>query len=309
MRSFLLSCLALSLFACLPEAPRPEIPVLVGEPWRLCQAPDLDSLNGPDLSRQHVVDHGFIQAEDGSWQLWACMRGTKVGRLLYRWEGSSLTEGPWEPQGIAMRADASFGEKAAPQEAMQAPFFLKKDSLYLCFYNSAGIRLLTSADGKRYQRGWPGDPSSNLLYEEGGRDVMVVEHEGQYLAYSTISTVAKDNWKYGFVILRSSPDLKRWSDYSIVSAGGRAGAGVVSAESPFVLKKGEFFYLFRASSITGTTFVYASRDPYHFGIHHDEKLIAELPVKAPELIEQDGQWYLSDLGDFQGVMLHRIRWE
>ena len=40
----------------------------------------------------------------------------------------------------------------------------------------------------------------------------------------------------------------------------------------------------------------------------DRNLIASLPVKAPEVIRHDGQWYLSDLADFQGLMLHRLQW-
>ena len=250
--------------------------------------PDLGELAGADLDRQHIVDHGFVLAENGNWQLWACIRGTAVGRLLYRWEGESLERGPWEPRGIAARADARFGEATDP-EKMQAPFFLKEDDRYLLFYNSAGIRLMTSDDGVHYTRAI-GDDGSNVLYEAGGRDVTVNKEGGRYFAYSTVSTVARDGWKYGFIILRTSPDLERWSDYTIVSSGGRAGNGPVSAESPTVVKIDGYYYLFRSSSMTGTTFVYRSRSRYDFGVNSDAKLIAELPVKAP------------------GIKLARLRW-
>lgn len=291
--------------ASLPDAAL--VPALGGTSWKICHMPDLDSLQGPRLDKQHIVDHGFIRDRYGNWQLWACIRGTKVGRILYGWEGKALTRVPWEPRGVKARAQEVFGEKTQP-EAMQAPYFLKIGDTYHCFYNSQGIRLMTSRDGLNYERAQFED-GSNLLYAKGGRDVMVLREGNTYYAYSTVTTVAKDGWLWGFIILRTSKDLRRWSDYTIVSQGGRAGNGAVSAESPFVLKYRGHFYLFRSSSITGTTFVYRSRDPYDFGVNRDDKLIAELPIKAPELIFDEGQWYISDLADFDGIVLHELNWE
>ena len=90
---------------------------------------------------------------------------------------------------------------------------------------------------------------------------MIMMEDSLYYAYSTVSTIAQDGWLRGFVILRTSENLTNWSDYTIVSEGGRAGNGAVSAESPFVLKYGEYYFLFRSSSSTGTTFVYRSSHP------------------------------------------------
>jgi beta-fructofuranosidase len=290
------------------QTPVPHTPVIEGESWRICESPDLDSLNGPDLSKQHVVDHGFIQDATGKWHLWACIRGTRVGRLLYGWEGESLEDGPWTHTGIKARADTTWGEQKGEQESIQAPYFMQIDGKYYCFYNSVGIRMMTSADGAHYQREKVKD-NNNILYEKGGRDVMVMEDDGKYYAYSTVTTVARDGWLWGFVIVRTSTDLNNWGDYTIVSEGGRAGNGPVSAESPFVQKYQGYYYLFRASSVTGTTFVYRSEDPYNFGVNDDSKLVAELPIKAPEIIYHEGQWYISDLADFKGIKLARLQWE
>ena len=166
---------------------------------------------------------------------------------------------------------------------------------------------MTSEDGSTFKRPmFKG--SSNLLYEHGGRDVMILKEGNSYFSYSTISTVAKDGWTRGFVSLRTSKNLKNWSDYTIVSEGGKAGNGPVSAESPFVQKYGDFFYLFRSSSSTGTTFVYRSKDPYNFGVNNDDKLVAELPIWAPELIYDNDQWFISDIADFKGVKLAKLKW-
>lgn len=305
---FLLSVILLSC-TNQPRQVTAPVPVIEGEFWRIGEAPDLDSLNGPDSDKQHVVDHGFVKDNNGTWHLWACMRGTKVGRLLYEWEGHSLTDGKlWQKKGVVARAEAAWGEQVRDGvEQIQAPYFRKVGDLYFCFYNSAGIRLMTSEDGKNFQRA-PIKDNSNLLYEKGGRDVMVFDEGDTYYAYSTISTVARDGWLRGFVSLRTSKDLVTWSDYTIVSEGGRAGNGAVSAESPFVQQYNGYYFLFRSSSSTGSCFVYRSKDPYNFGVNNDDKLIAELPVWAPEIIFEDGEWYISDINDFQGVKLARLKW-
>ena len=48
------------------------------------------------------MDFAIWQAEDGTWQLWSCIRQTKCGgktRLFYRWEGKALTDADWTPRG------------------------------------------------------------------------------------------------------------------------------------------------------------------------------------------------------------------
>lgn len=285
----------------------PRVPVITGDWWRITGMPDLGPLNGPDPRAQHVVDHGFIRAENGKWQLWACIRGTGVGRLLYRWEADSLEAGPWEPRGVAARADARYGERVEPAEVMQAPHFLKIGDVYHLFYSSGGIRLMTSRDGVDYLRAL-NSSGDNVLYKDGGRDVMVLRVGDTFYAYSTVSTVAGDGWKRGFIILRTSQDLKNWSDYTVVSDGGVAGSGPVSAESPFVVHLDGYYYLFRATSTTSKTYVYRSRNPYDFGVNNDSKLIAELPIKAPEVILHERKYYISDLADFKGIRLARLEW-
>jgi hypothetical protein len=269
--------------------------------------PDLHELAGPDPERQHVVDHGFVLAENGKWQLWACIRGTAVSRLLYGWEGESLADGPWEPRGVVARARAEYGEQADGSEKIGAPYFAVFDDTYYCFYHSASICVMTSEDGVHYERRL-GDDGTSTLFENGGRDVMVLRIGDRYFAYSTISTAAADGWTRGFVSLRTSPDLEQWSDYTIVSEGGRAGNGPVSAESPFVVPLQGYYYLFRASSMDFCTYVYRSQDPYDFGVNDDRKLIAKFPIKAPEIVHHEGQWYISDLADWQGIKLARLRW-
>lgn len=282
----------------------PLRPVPFGEKRVIAEMPDLGELAGPEARKQHIVDHGFIEGKDGKWTLWACLRGTKPGRILYGWQGDSLLQGPWQGVGVVARAEAAFGEKTQPAETIQAPHFVRDGDHFLCFYNSNGIRLMVSDDGHQYKRGHPAkdDP---LLYADGGRDVMAMRYKDRWYAYSTVSTTDGR----GYIILRTSDDLIDWTPAKIVNEGGRAGGGPISAESPFVVPLGGFFYLFRASSTDGRTYVYRSESPDDFGVNDDSKLITDFAIKAPEVLHHDGKWWISDLGNFQKLTLQELKWE
>lgn len=280
--------------------------------------PDLGELNGPNPKRQHVVDHGFIQAENGQWQLWACIRGTAVSRLLYGWRGKSLEAELWEPIGVVARAQREYGEQVGTKdghvvEAIGAPYFKIIGDTYYCFYHSGGMRAMTSQNGVNYQRADFGENRGNLLFPNGGRDIMIAKFGDLYYAYSTVTTADRKC----HIELRTSPDLLSWSKPKIVSQGGKAGNDHVSAESPFVVEMDGYYYLFRASSMTFLTYVYRSPHPTDFGIEDDKYLIAEFHIKAPELVHHQGQWYISDLHsdlhkgvhNFQGIRIAKLQWE
>jgi len=274
-----------------------------GEPLTICTMPDLKELNGAEPEHQHVVDHGIIQAKNGKWQLWACLRGVKVGRLLYGWEGDSLDSGNWRHAGVKMRANADFDENISSTgvEQIGAPFFIKEKGVYYCFYHSDGIRVAQSSDGILYERLTP-----NTTSIPGGRDVMILKHDELFYSYATTSTLAGES----FVESAVSSDLVSWSESTIVSRGGKGGCGVVDSESPFVVFVDGYFYLFRTSSISLKTVVYRSEDPLAFGIDDDSKFVAELDMKILELFEDKGQWYTTHISeDFQSVCLSKIDWK
>ena len=287
-------------------------PVLLDKGWRVCNIPDLGALNGDDPDKMNVVDHGFVQDNEGVWHLWACMRGTKPGRILYKWEGRSLDQADWADKGIAARADSTWGEKSSPEELLQAPYFFKNGDQYLCVYNSSEVRLMFSEDGKNYERRRFHKGNNVLTHPNDacrGRDPMILkDDDGTWYLYTTVS-YSVGGHSIGEVIVRASKNLSEWKDYTVVSRGGIGGNGSVSSESPFVVKYKGLYYLFRASSISFLTYVYCSETPYNFGVDNDDKLIATLPLKAPELIEHEGQWYISDLSDFKGVKLYKMEWQ
>lgn len=102
----------------------PRVPVLGGTAHRLCPMPDLGGLAGRGAARQQVVGHGFLREDDGSWLVWACIRGTACGRLLYAWRGAGFDGRAWRCEGVAARADAAWGELTKPgNDIIGAPFF------------------------------------------------------------------------------------------------------------------------------------------------------------------------------------------
>ena len=276
---------------------------IIGESKTICTMPDLKELNGDNPKNQQIVDHGIIQAENGKWQLWACLRGVKVGRLLYGWDGDSLETENWHQVGIKMRANPDFDEniKENGEEQIGAPFFIKEKDKYYCFYHSKGIRVAQSTNGVDYNRQKP-----NTTSIPGGRDIMIMKHNNLFYSYATTSTLEGES----YIESATSNDLINWSEAKIVSKGGKGGSGVVDAESPFVVFIDGYFYLFRTSSISFKTVVYRSEDPQDFGIDDDSKLVTELDIKIPEIFFYDNKWYITHISeDFQSVLLSEINWE
>ncbi len=137
---------------------------------------------------------------------------------------------------------------------------------------------------------------------------MVLNIDGVFHAYSTITEKLDTGELVSYVKLKTSTDMRNWGNPKIVCQAGKDSAGPVAFESPYVVNLDGYFYLFRASSTTFRTYVYRSKDPSFFAKGDDSNLIAEFEVKAPEVFEHQDQWYISDLADFQGIKLARLEW-
>jgi hypothetical protein len=275
-------------------ADAPRKPRIVGDWWQIAGDPDLGELTSP---KQQPVDFGVWQAADGAWQLWSCIRHTKEQghtRLLYRWEGAKLTDPNWKPMGIAMRADTKAGEL---EGGLQAPFVFRDGARFVMFYGGWNdICSATSTDGKTFERNTDTRGKTTLFGSPFGntRDPMVIRIGDRWRCYYTAHPENK-----GAVYCRTSPDLKTWSEARLVAKGGQSGDGPNSSECPFVveLEPGQF-YLFR-TQIYGKDAkcsVYYSRDPFDFGVDHDEgHFVCTLPIAAPEIIKHEGRYYIAGL--------------
>lgn len=298
----------------------PRIPVLDGNPWHITGYPTLDDLQyGPE---HEVVDHTIWQAKDGSWHCLACIRGTKVGRVLYEWEGSSIEQPNWKPLGITMRADRAYGESINDwygEEWIQAPHVIEHDGVYYMFYGGhntelgeSQICLATSPDGRTFTRHKNAQGQSRLFVGPGGaRDPMVMKIGSLWHCYYCANETGKRRPNKDYV--RTSPDLIHWSDYREVAWGGFvAGEGTWNAECPFVVHLDGYYYLFRTSEYSppARSHVYRSLDPLHFGLGDDSKWVQTLRVAAPEVVQVGDQWYISSVEDLKGgIQLFKLKWQ
>ena len=284
-------------------------PRVVGDWWRIAGDPDLGDLTTAD---QQPVDFSVWQAADTMWELWSCIRNTKEQghtRLFHRWTSVALTDRDWKPAGIAMRADAKFGERPG---GLQAPFVFRDGGRFVMFYGGwDAICSASSTDGKHFERQLNAEGKATLFGERSGntRDPMVLRVGGAWHCYYTAHP---QNQGAGYC--RTSPDLRQWSGPRVVARGGRAGTGPSSSECPFVveLAPGEF-YLFRTQQYgeDAQTSVYFSRDPLDFGVDNDEgHFVCTLPVAAPEIIRYKHHWFIAALlPSLKGIQVSHLAWD
>ena len=69
-----LICSFLLVITTIIFAQKPQVytPVLLDNGWRICNIPDLGTLNGDSPGEMHIVDHGFIQDNETAWYFNIC---------------------------------------------------------------------------------------------------------------------------------------------------------------------------------------------------------------------------------------------
>ena len=282
-----------------------EIPV-IDSAWRtIIKNPNLGKLDGGE--QQEPVDFAIWQAANGMWQLWSCIRKTKCGgmtRLVYRWESASLRKEMWEPRGIVMQADPKFGER---EGGLQAPYVLRIGNLYYMFYGGwDAICLATSKNGVIFKRRLNAYGQSTIFSngkDSNPRDPMVIQVDHYWYCYYT-SNEGRD-------YCRTSEDMTEWSESKVVAFGGQAGRGKSSAECPFIVTRGSYYYLFRTQHYRDNPqiSVYRSEDPMDFGINDDKYFVCNIPVAAPEIVLYEEQYYIAALlPNLKGIRIARLKW-
>jgi len=294
-------------------------PVIDGEWWQIAGNPNLGELSSDD---QQPVDFGIWQANDGTWQLWSCIRNTKEPgktRLFYGWEGKALTDNDWEGMGIKMQADPTLGETAG---GMQAPHVIREDDKWNMFYGDwNAICMATSSDGKKFERVVQDNMERvTAMFTDGAgtnsRDAVVLKIHDTYYCYYTSGAGLWSEEAYkadGAVYCRTSRDKVHWSERISISRGGSVtGPGWGAHECPHVVKVDDYYYLFRTQRYgkNNISTVYGSKDPLNFGIDTDHGYyVTRLPVAAPELIRHEGTWYIAALKPgLDGIRMARLKW-
>jgi hypothetical protein len=305
------SAIALLMLICstvsAESTPR-ERPQIEGEWWQIVGSPDLGPLTSP---KQQPVDFAVWRAADGTWQLWSCIRGTKEPgktRLFYRWEGAAIDKPNWTPKGIAMHADASLGETPG---GLQAPYVFRPSPdkpFHMLYGDWSHICLATSDDGKTFTR-QPLNGRSGRFGEgenDNARDPFAIRIGDLWYVYYT----AHPN-RRGATYCRTTRDFETFSAAKVVARGGVAGQHASSAECPQVIRRGQWFYLFRTVNYTHEplTHVYASKDPLAFGVDDDRCQIGTLPIAAPEFVQDaDREFVAALMPDLKGIRVAKLKW-
>src|SRR6185503_10886868 len=119
------------------------------------------------------------------------------------------------------------------------------------------IHLLTSKDLNEWKR----SPENPIVVDGfDARDPMVTKAGDEWVMYYTANTTL-DGGNH-IVACLTSKDLAHWSNRKVAFIHPRAGSFGGPTESPFVVRRGNQYYLFVCDN--EWTDVYLSRDPFHW---------------------------------------------
>ena len=302
------------------EAPDPAMPFVVGPFTRIFN-------QGVDRRGRtwHVNDHCFVKGPDGRWHMIGITHPdppdhvTRGGYLAHA-TAEGLLAAPWAKHSFALRPNRQRGETV-----LWAPHVIATGDRYFMFVCTGGddpaafgISLAVSHDLWRWRRR-PG-----VLFRDGfqARDPMVlwIEEIGAWVMYYCATEVPSGGRHV--VAYRTSPDLISWSDRAIAYVDRAAGTEYGPTESPFVVRRGRYFYLFigprpyarptddlpnhEHPGYDGTDVFRSSR----WNQWADDDLVGHVPAHAAEVIrDDDGNWYVSHAGIKRGGLhLARLRW-
>jgi hypothetical protein len=278
-------------------------------------------------------DHHIFQSADGKWHLWACVRNTGVGRLLYHYQADSLAQSPWVETGEYIRANRSYGESLVEwygMEFLQSPYIVQKENIFFMFYggydtgiDTAGnpvnpaenydcaekqICLMTSANGYQWKR-YRNDKGNSRVFMGPGaaRDECVVKGDSLWYCYYT-GHMDCDREKQA-IFVRTSRDLYHWSVPHLA----HYKKSYKKCESPCVVRKEGYYYMILSNGSPLGEPVFCSDDPMVF----DGKPVNYIHAHACEIIrDEQGNEYISKI--FQrrqqgppeyGIRLARLSWK
>ena len=259
----------------------------------------------------YVNDHCFIQAQDGEWHLFGITHQEPANAIdeihFAHATARTLLQQPWDKQDFALDVATN---PPWNEVHLWAPHVVLSGGLYYMFY-CAGARdhskyklnLATSPDLKTWTRS-PKNPMVVDGYD--ARDPYVMRVQGKWVMYyCATSKPAGGNHVVAYV---TSDDLLTWTNRGIAFTDPSAGTGAGPTESPFVVRHGDFYYLFIGprGGYDGTDVFYSS-DPFHW---NPADKAGHIPAHAAEVVQDENQkWYISRAGwGRHGVYLAQLFW-
>jgi beta-fructofuranosidase len=258
----------------------------------------------------YINDHCFISGE-GKWHLFGITREEPAQPMdednFAHATAAKLMQLPWEKQLFALTVAP---DKPWYEEHLWAPYVISHDGTYYMFYCAGDpnhakykIHLATSKNLKDWTR-HPKNPMVADGYD--ARDPFIMRHGDKWLMYYTATSEPKGG--NHVVACVESDDLITWGNKKIVYVDPEKGTFGGPTESPFVVRRGESYYLFVGPrpDYNGTD-VFVSDDPFHWTI---ENKVGHINAHCAEVVRDfDGKWYVSRAGWGQGgVYLAPLTW-
>lgn len=256
-----------------------------------------------------VNDHTFVQGPDQRWHLFGITHPKPLvwdqdpGRQLAHATAKTLRQAPWDAEPFAVKRE---WEKYR-EYVLWAPHVLHHEGTYYMFVcvgdqatHHYRIHLLTSPD----LQAWTRSPANPMIVDGfDARDPFVLRVRDQWVLYYTATTTPEGG--NHIVACVTSTDLTHWSNRKVVFTHPRAGSFGGPTESPFVVRRGDNYYLFVCDN--EWTDVYLSHDPFHWDF--DQKN-TRIKSHASEIVrDPDGKWYLSHAGWTGGPLeLAPLQW-
>ena len=271
--------------------PKDRFPIpVISTDWRL--------LFKPEKYGRYVNDHSLIKHDDGRWHLFgitshATEDFSEQERYFVHAAGDLWSGEPMKELGKV----CDNGVRA------WAPGVVRHGPRYFMHYGPSPLRMATSLELGHWMEHTPTITGAPL--DSCHRDSMVFKKDdGTWLMYIT----GIDDTMYGVVSVLESTNLVDWKfiRFALKTSGNAENNPPWGAtESPYVVQVEGWYYLF----ITYTdckhhnyhnTLVFRSEDPTNFGEYNgdnaDELVVAKLRAHAPEIIQEDGQWYITTCG-------------
>lgn len=334
----------------MPEAINPTTvqrklrPAIQGEGWLIAAPPhQLNDLLPKKAQlpkfQNRPNDHTIFRTDDGMWHLWACVMDTYVGYLLCHWTSKDLHASPWRFTGEIFRCDRDSGESLVVwqnQDFIQSPFVVCDGNKWFMFYGGYAtgldrngtptieyvkmenqISLRLSDDGWKWRRYDNGLEQSRVAVGPGAaRDVFVAKFNGNWhMYYAGHHGESLDNES---IYLRTSRDLISWSNWKLVHHINKEHLTRFTCESPTVVERGGYYYLFRSGGYAGdgkgSVAVFRSGNPEDFGTNGapGERYVCNINFHAPEIFfDERGNEYISKIFDplrGNGIFIERLQW-
>lgn len=273
----------------LDVAPPPDAPEFAPGPW-------------------YVNDHTLIRDEDGRWHVFGIWHPEPAAPLDETFflhasadDLASTGDVEWTVHPAVLHARPDKGETH-----VWAPHVIRHDGRYWMFYCGGTadhtryrIELATSTD----LHVWEHDPDGPL-FEDGydARDPMVLRDGDRWLMYCTrTSTPAGGHHE---VSVRTSHDLRHWSEPRVAYRSEESGTHGGPTESPFVVRTTSGWVLFVCESGQyDRTLAYFSTDPLRFS--DAGRIPVDLDEHCAEIVMDDGRTWITGGGWNRGGLTIR----